>query len=371
MDPVLWSIKYEPRRWQDFVGQETAITQLKTLAERGVCPNMILYGPSGTGKTAAATLFAREFLGGSFTSNFKLLNIRDLQRYTVSKAKRSMQTLAKLDREKRSELDEYMSVVYRETKTELQAGGRKREPNRSQLLQTAIRLYASTVTVAQEKVKILVLDEADALTHGMQQALRRTMEIYNNACRFILITRTLSGWSPAVVSRCTVVRFTAALPDATADLVRMIAGRENVDVDENAVGAISRESHGDLRRAIDLLQIAASGVSRVTEDTIFECSVTKLTEHVRSIVSLALAGEPIKARDEMKKLLALDGYNASEVILEIEREIMRRPLDSDTLSQVVDRLAEIDFRITQGRNPFIHLGALLASIARIAAASGN
>ncbi|MHA2359915.1 MAG: hypothetical protein ACXAB5_06555 [Candidatus Thorarchaeota archaeon] len=41
---------------------------------------------------------------------------------------------------------------------------------------------------------------------------------------------------------------------------------------------------------------------------------------------------------------------------------MKRPFDTETLITVLDRVAEIDYRLLQGKNSFIHLTALLASL---------
>ncbi|MHA1480624.1 MAG: hypothetical protein ACTSQZ_04285, partial [Candidatus Thorarchaeota archaeon] len=146
--------------------------------------------------------------------------------------------LAKLDRSERTELDEYMSIVFREAKTSLKLKGRKRDPNKSQLLHQAINLFASTITVTDELVKILVLDEADALDRNMQQALRRTMEVYSDACRFVLITPTLAGWNPAIISRCLVVKFPTPSLTIIETLISDIASKEQVVIDERAVSAI-------------------------------------------------------------------------------------------------------------------------------------
>jgi len=323
---------------------------------------MIFYGPNGTGKTAAADVFSRTILGESFGANFKSLNIRDIWYMPLTKMKRSVQDLAKLGRDDRSELDEYMSIVYREAKASLKLKGRKRPPNRSQLLQEAIKFFASTITVADEMIKILVLDEADALSHSMQQALRRTMELYSDACRFILITPTLSGWSPAIISRCSVLKFPLLSEKEVTAHITKIAKKENVSIDHSAASAIARESEGDLRRAINLLQISATANTTVTEDSVYAHSETPLNRNAREIVALTIDGLYQDARKMMRNLVAIDGYEPQEVLLAIERDLVKRPFDPKTLSKVLRRVAEIDYRLTQGKNSFVHLAALLASI---------
>jgi len=349
------------------VGQTSTINHLKNLSKSGTLPNMIFYGPHGTGKTSAAEVFSRAILGSSYSANFKSLNIRDVWDFSMTDAKRTVQDIAKLDRDKRSELDEYMSIVYREAQSALKLKGNTSPPNRSQLLQEAIRLYASTITVASDKVKILVLDEADALSGGMQQALRRTMELYSDACRFILLTPTLSGWSPAVISRCSVLAFSVPENEIIADYVRSIAEKEKVMIDLDAASAIARECSGDLRRALDILQIAAAASDNITEDTVYAHSQTHLSSSIREIVTLTIEGSFDPARKKMRNLLALDGYSPQEVLLEIQRDLVKRPFGQKMLSKVLARVAEIDYRVTQGKNSFIHLEALLASLREYAA----
>jgi replication factor C small subunit len=369
LEAPLWSVKYSPRTWNDFVGQDNAITQLRNLAQSGSCPNMILYGPNGTGKTSAAQVFSRALLGDTLAANYKMLNLRDVSDYSVAKAKRDIKDLAKLDRSKRSELDEYMSIVFKEVKAELKAKGQTRDPNKSQLLQGAIRIFASTVTVADAMIKILVLDEADVLTRSMQQALRRTMEIYNEACRFIFTTPTLAGWSPAVISRSLVINFPSPSNDVIASLVGRIAESERVEVDSAGLNAIGRESNGDMRRAINLLQVASAKGKPVTEDEVYACSETILAKGVRNMVSAAIDGSFVIARESLRGLLALEGYSPSDVLLQIERDLLSRPFEPTVLISLLDRVAEIDYRFIQSQNPFIQITALLASIGRIASVS--
>ncbi|MBD3406506.1 MAG: AAA family ATPase [Candidatus Lokiarchaeota archaeon] len=368
MEPVLWSIKYRPKQWDDFFGIELTLQHLKNLAESSTCPNIILYGSEGTGKTAASKVFVKSFLGDDVSTNYLRLNIRDITSYNISDAKRDVKALAKLDRSDRMPLDEYMSIIYKQAKASLKTRGISRRPSKKQLLQEAISYFASTYTVTDTKVKILVLDEADALSYSMQQALRRTMEIYNEVCRFILITPTLAGWSPAIISRCVTIHFPSASDAVAKSLIHHIANNEGLEIENPALEALVRQADGNLRKAIHILQIAATGSKKITEDTIYSASETHLQKRIHEMVSFAIDGQHVKARKIMMRLLGYEQYSTDEVVSEMKEDLLKRPLSHSMLIEMIERLAEIDSRIGHGKNDFIHLSACFASFARIAKA---
>lgn len=54
-------------------------------------------------------------------------------------------------------------------------------------MRNKIKMFAQQkVTLPKGRHKIIILDEADSMTDGAQQAMRRTMEIYSKTTRFAL-----------------------------------------------------------------------------------------------------------------------------------------------------------------------------------------
>lgn len=77
------------------------------------------------------------------------------------------------------------------------------------VVRNRIKAFAQKkVTLPPGKHKIVILDEADSMTGGAQQALRRTMEIYSNTTRFALACNQSNKIIEPIQSRCAVLRFT-------------------------------------------------------------------------------------------------------------------------------------------------------------------
>lgn len=127
------------------------------LMEENKMPHLLLYGPPGTGKTSTILSIARKLNGSNYRSMTLELNASD---------------------------DRKISVV------------RER-----------IKDFASTKTIFDTGLKLVILDEADAMTSDAQAALRRIIENYSRTTRFCLICNHINKIIPAIQSRCTKFRF--------------------------------------------------------------------------------------------------------------------------------------------------------------------
>lgn len=102
--------------------------------------------------------------------------------------------------------------------------------------------------------KLIVLDEADAMTNTAQMALRRIMEKYTANTRFCIIANYTHKLSPALLSRCTRFRFSPLKERDIRVLVDKVIMEEGVKINAEATDALVTLSKGDMRRALNVLQ---------------------------------------------------------------------------------------------------------------------
>ncbi|MEM4765948.1 MAG: hypothetical protein QXE85_02615, partial [Nitrososphaerota archaeon] len=84
---------------------------------------------------------------------------------------------------------------------------------------------------------------------------------------------------------------------------------------------------------------------------------------VRKILELALSGKFTDARDEVRRLLYVQGIMPSDLISAIYRELFYIDLDEGDKLELLDLLGEVDYRISEGATPEVQLMAFLARLA--------
>jgi len=211
--------------------------------------------------------------------------------------------------------------------------------------------------------RIIFLDEADALTSDAQSALRRTMEQFSSNTRFILSCNYSSQIIDPIQSRCAVFRFTELGEDAIEAQVREIAATEDIAVTDDGVDALVYAADGDMRKAINALQAAAVMGETVDEETVFAITATARPEEVEAMVEHAIDGDFTAARAALEELLTDRGLAGGDVIDQLHRSAWEFDIPERATVRLLERLGEVDYRITEGANERLQLEAMLASLA--------
>ncbi|WP_345780685.1 LAGLIDADG family homing endonuclease [Haloplanus pelagicus] len=204
------------------------------------------------------------------------------------------------------------------------------------------------------------------LTHNTsdaQSALRRTMEQFADNTRFILSCNYSSRIIDPIQSRCAVFRFSPLPDDAIEAQAREIAEAEGIEVTDAGIDALVYAAGGDMRRAINTLQAAATTGEVVDEEAVYTVTSTARPEEIESMVEAAIEGDFPRARSTLETLLVDSGMAGGDVIDQLHRSAWEFDLGDRRTVQLMERLGEADYRITEGANERVQLEAMLAALA--------
>lgn len=309
-ESVVWSEKYRPKKLSEVINQKHAIERIKAFVEDKNIPNMIFAGPPGSGKTTTSLAIAQELYGESWKQNVLEMNSSDERGIDVIRGK--------------------------------------------------VKEFARTRSI-DGSPKIIILDEADALTVEAQQALRRTMETFTATSRFILLANYSNKIIEPIQSRCSVFRFKILDEAHIRKFIERIMDGEKLKISEDAVKAVIEISEGDLRRVTNLLQTSAVADGKITEDVVYEIASRAKPTDVKDMLTLSLHGKFKQAREKLFDLILKQGLSGSDIVAEIHRQLYTLDgLSEKSKIHLIEKCGECDFRISMGGNELIQLEALLS-----------
>jgi replication factor C small subunit len=224
-----------------------------------------------------------------------------------------------------------------------------------------IKDFARTMSLGDVPFKIIMLDEADALTKDAQQALRRTMENYSNTCRFILSCNYSSKLIDPIQSRCAVFRFKPIKEEEIVDLLKEICKKEKMKINDKALKVIFDVSNGDIRKAENILQSAASLGKEVNEKVIYQIVSAAEPREVKGALESAVNGNFIDARKKLLDTMLKHGLAGIDIIKQIQKEIWNLEIKDENKLKMVEKCGEVEFRMVEGSDEYLQLEALLSS----------
>jgi len=326
---MLWIEKYRPQSMDEILGQEPVISRLRSFAETGTLPHLLLTGPHGTGKSSSVECFAHQLYGGNWEANTTIIPTGDL--FEQGKAY--------------LESDDRYAHLFEKDQSFITN------------LKNIIRSYASLRPLDAD-FKLMVFEDAGVLSRDAQQALRRIMERYSATCRFVLCTTNQSAIIPAISSRCLPLFFSPIPGPVISGALASILAQEGKEaaLSEDERDLIAHQAQGDLRKAIMILQVRA-GTGRDTDLALIAENET--TEIVREAFKDMKAGEIVPAIKKLETLMIEYGLSGREVIAELRTVVHREYNDP----RIMCALADADYRIGHANNEYVQVNALVAQIA--------
>jgi DNA polymerase III delta prime subunit len=247
--------RYAPKRVEDCILPESIKNFFIEVRDSGKIPNMILSGPPGIGKTSTIKALALEL-----DRDFMVINGSDERSIDVIRNK--------------------------------------------------VKNYASTLSLSNTGKKILLIDEADNLTHDAQLALRASIEELQTNCTFIFTCNYKNKLIPPLHSRAAAIEFLIPpkeKPKLASDFMKRILNileLEKIDCESSALAGIINKYFPDFRRTLNEVQrYSSSGkldsgilahVSDVTVSSLIKHLKDKNFTEVRKWVIQNIDNDPNK-----------------------------------------------------------------------------
>lgn len=230
------------------------------------------------------------------------------------------------------------------------------------VVRNKIKMFAQQkVTLPKGRHKIVILDEADSMTEGAQQALRRTMEIYSSTTRFALACNTSEKIIEPIQSRCAMIRYSKLTDAQVLAKCIIVCQKENLDYTKNGLEAIVFTAQGDMRQALNNLQSTANGFGKVTSDNVFKVCDEPHPLLVQDMLGHCVNGDVHSAYKIMKKLWRL-GYAAEDIIGNLFRVCKRMSMDEKLKLLFIREIGEAHMKIIDGLNSLLQMSSLLARL---------
>lgn len=233
-----------------------------------------------------------------------------------------------------------------------------------------IKSFASTARMFSKGVKLVILDEADAMTTAAQMALRRVVEKYATNTRFCIICNYVNKIIPALQSRCTKFRFGPLPIEDVKKRVGEIAKVESVDLTDTGMEALLRVGQGDMRRILNVLQSThmASSVTgaKVDGDAIYANTGAPHPGDIELLWKSLNEDGFQKACTTFQDIQKKRGLALDDVVRELVPHIRKCDMQSAGKMYLYEQLANIEYRLAGGGKEKINVAALVGcfSIAR-------
>lgn len=214
------------------------------------------------------------------------------------------------------------------------------------------------------------------MTKDAQNALRRIIEDFTEITRFVLICNYITKIIEPLNSRCMKFRFKQIPRDVQVQRLESICARESIKYNPQAIQSVVEISNGDLRKALNLLQMANStkpaNMDITHDDVVFVSDVLPVEDVFGDIINKYLQISKSKGSNKEKtKIEFIDelvnmGYTAQQLVTAIHKQLHSgldiRPLQK---ARVMVALTEAEESVLVGVSDFTVFSLLLAQIESI------
>ncbi|MBR1464121.1 MAG: DNA polymerase III subunit gamma/tau [Prevotella sp.] len=301
MEYIVSARKYRPMSFDTVVGQTALTTTLKNAVKSGKLAHAYLFcGPRGVGKTTCARIFAKAINCESPTDEGEACNhCESCQAFNEQRS----YNIFELDAASNNSV-ENIKALMEQTRIPPQVG----------------------------KYKVFIIDEVHMLSTAAFNAFLKTLEEPPAHVIFILATTEKHKILPTIISRCQIYDFERMTVSNIVNHLKMVAEKEGVKYEEDALNVIAEKADGGMRDALSVFDQAVSFCQgNITYEKVIEDLNVLDSENYFNIIDLALEN---KVADEMVLLnnIINKGFDGGHLISGLAAHVRNVMMARDPLT---------------------------------------
>jgi replication factor C subunit 3/5 len=313
---IPWIEKYRPQTISELILPKDKLSMLQEFFASNEFPNLLFYGPPGVGKTSTILSCAKQYYGPDTRIMVMELNASD---------------------------DRGIDVV------------------RTKIKDFATSLWALTNNQHKDKPKLIILDEVDGISLLAQSALLVEMESNMANARFCLICNNVNKLNPAIQSRCLRLRFSPLSEDQMYTKLNEIITLENISITNPGIQTIIKLSGGDMRNALNMLQHLSLMSIQIIPELIYKNLSLPLPNEITQLIQFCKVNPLNESYTKFINFMHTNGIDLHSLLQEIHAQL---PVNNTQESmEILDKLGDIETRISDGCSTILQLGELITVIA--------
>ena len=244
--------RWRPKVFDDVVGQKHITDVLKNQVAKSRIPHALMFcGLRGTGKTSCAKIFAKAVNCLNNSDGNPCLHCEIC---------------------KKIENGNILDVI------EIDAASNNGVEN----IRT-IREESNFVS-AESKYKVYIVDEFHMLSAGAFNAFLRTLEDPPRGVIFILATTEFNKIPKTIVSRCQRFDFKRLNVDSISKRLKFVSEKEKIEISDDAIDLISRNSEGSMRDALSILDQCSISSEKIDKNHIMNTLGVSSSDYIENLI---------------------------------------------------------------------------------------
>lgn len=282
-DYIVSARKYRPMSFDSVVGQKALTTTLKNAVLSGKLAHAYLFcGPRGVGKTTCARIFAKVINCMHPTADGDACG--ECESCKAFNEQRSY-NIFELDAASNNGVEQIKTLMD-QTRIPPQVG----------------------------KYKVFIIDEVHMLSQAAFNSFLKTLEEPPAHVIFILATTEKHKILPTILSRCQIYDFERMTVQGTINHLKMVAEKEGITYEEQALALIAEKADGGMRDALSIFDQAASFCQgNITYQKVIEDLNVLDADNYFNIVDYALENKVSEVMLLLDSVLA-KGFDAANLV---------------------------------------------------------